>query len=83
MEEERGYTVSEAATLLKVSEETIRMRIKDQSIKAELVNGKYLITELGLVEAKPPKQEILNTYCGMPVDGEPTNENIISSYPQT
>lgn len=83
MEEKQGYTINEAATLLKVSEETIRMRIKDESIKAELVNGKYVITELGLVEAKPPKQEIGDTYCGMPVDGEPTNENTISNHPQT
>ena len=59
------------------------MRIKDESIRSELVNGKHVITELGLVEAKPPKQEILNTYCGMPVDGEPTNQNIIPNDPWT
>ena len=81
MEAKRGYTVGEAATLLKVSEETIRMRIKDESIKAELVDGMYVITELGSAEAKPPKQEILDTYCGMPVDGDPTNENTILRNP--
>ena len=57
------------------------MRIGDGSIKAELVNGKYVITELGPVKAKPPEPEILDTYCGMPVDGDPTNENTISNRP--
>ncbi|MBL7166978.1 MAG: hypothetical protein ISS55_10960 [Dehalococcoidales bacterium] len=57
------------------------MRIKDESIKAELVDGMYVITELGSAEARPPKQEIMDTYCGMPVDGDPTNENTILRNP--
>ncbi len=81
MDERQRYTVSEAATLLGVSEETVRMRIEDESIKAELVNGKHVITELGSVEARPPKQETLDTYCGMPVNGDPANENTILRNP--
>jgi len=81
MEEKKRHTVGEAATLLKVSEETIRLRIKDESIRAELVDGKYVITELGFAQAQPPPQGIMDTYCGMPVDGDPTNENTIMRNP--
>ncbi len=57
------------------------MRNEDEPVKAGLVNGKHVIAELGLVQAEPPKQETLDTYCGMPVDGDPTNENTVARNP--